>query len=476
MKVETIYSSFFIDEVIQHNVNRNLIRYTLFMKFVMGQTDYLLEREMAEKAYAQSKKIPTGALAAIFSDPTFSYWIYLSSCIQKRIENGEEVPDSDIPYLLGVNSLQAGRGLFYHLKELTRFLFAAAMLSRTNLKGQVVFLEDKFYLPILGIYIPAVNQSGFIEGAFWMEGNRAIFELGGQVFSDFDQALFLAERGVEQINQPQVGVFIQPSVLGSAGKIILDRVDPYLRLAWSTLYKNPDSSGYLHLEAAEMDVEMPVILAAYKLIYDFWPEIEQHISSSIRSVHLVRSPHQDRHMSCTSEQFFGSILTSTGDEYQVAEALVHEYSHNLLNMVILSGEVFDGPIPKEEIHYSPWREDPRHISGVLHAVFVFTNVSELLDRLSKSAPEGSYLTRRKLDNLIRLRMGMAVLKAFPFTKPLGLALISDLGQKVERLERSYQAYDFSASLAVQGSHLNTWLKKNEQLNIPAQVCGLVGLV
>lgn len=475
MQIDTIHSSIFIEEIVQQNVNRNLIRYTLFMKFIMGQTDYLIEREMAKKAYDQSKRIPTGALAAIFSDSTFSYWIYLSSCIQKRIENGEQIPDSDLPYLLGVYNFQLGRGLFYHLIELNRFLFSAAMLSRTDINGQLIFLEEKFYLPVLGIYIPKTCRPGLTDSIFWMEEDRAIFEIGDQVFSDFDQTLFLAERGVKQITQPQMGVFIQPSVLGSGGKILLDRVDPYLRMGWSTLYKNPDGSGYLNIEAGQLEKEVPVISAAYKLLHDFWPEIENNISGTIRSIHLVRSPHPDRHMSCTSEQFFGTILTSTGNEYQLAEALVHEFSHNLLNMVILSGDVFDGAVPKEEIYYSPWREDPRHISGVLHAVFVFTNVAELLDRLSKSSPQDPYLSRRKLDNLIRLKMGMAVLQEFPFIKPLGVALISDLGKKVEHLELSYQSYDLSESLTFQSNHLKTWLKKNDCLQIPTNVIRLVSL-
>ena len=34
MNVETIHSTQFIEEVIQHNVNKNLIRYNLFMKSI----------------------------------------------------------------------------------------------------------------------------------------------------------------------------------------------------------------------------------------------------------------------------------------------------------------------------------------------------------------------------------------------------------------------------------------------------------
>jgi HEXXH motif-containing protein len=475
MNVETIHSTQFIEEVIQHNVNKNLIRYNLFMKSIMGQSEYLLEKELATNAYEQSKRIPIGALAAVFSDPTFSYWIYLSSCIKKRMENGEEIPNSDLPYLVGLSAAQPGKGLFYHLLELNRFLVAASFLARIDIKAQVNFLEDRLYVPILGIYFEGFELATVPEVGFKMEGDRAFFAINGKVYDDFQTVLFSAEKGVSTVSQPQEGVFIQAAILGSNGKILLDRLDPFLRLGWSTLYKNPDGSGYLSINSSEMEEELPVIFKAYGLIQEHWPEIESHVGTSIRTIHLVKSPYVDRHMSCTSEQFFGSILSSTGDEYQLAEAIVHEYSHNLLNMVILSGEIFEGQVPREESYYSPWREDPRPIAGVLHAVFVFVNVSELLERVSNSIPEVSYLNVRKIDNLIRLRTGLMVLKEFPFTRPFAVALVADLEQKISRLEKQYVDYDFSASLALQKAHLEKWHKANKNLTIPEAIIVKLGV-
>jgi hypothetical protein len=468
MQVEEIYSSDFIDEIIQHNVNRNLIRYNLFMKFIMNQTFYPEEKRIAMKVYEQSKKIPSGALAAVFSDPTFSYWIYLSSCLKKRLENGEEIPDTDLPYLVGISNKESGNALKYHLLEINRFLFSAAILSRTDIEGEVLILEDAFYLPILGIYFIPGKKTPFSLASFSMLNDKAVFKIGKRIFDHFEKILFLAEKGLSQFFQND-GIFIQASILGAGGKMIVDRVDPYIRLGWSTLYKNPDGSGYLSLDLDEIKKEMPIFLDAFNLIQDYWPEMASNISTTIRSIHVVKSPHHDRHMSCTSDQFFGSILTSTGDQYQLAEAIVHEYSHNLLNMIIMSGEVFDGPIPKEEIYYSPWRDDPRHISGVLHAVFVFTNVSELLDRLSNAYPDVEYLKIRKIDNLIRLRMGIEILKDYPFNKPFALVLIADLENKISNLENRYKNYDFTSSQILQRNHLEKWIENFGDLNRPKMI-------
>jgi len=430
MNVETIHSTQFIEEVIQHNVNKNLIRYNLFMKSIMGQSEYLLEKEIATSAYEQSKRIPIGALAAVFSDPTFSYWIYLSSCIKKRMENGEEIPNSDLPYLAGLSTAQPGKGLFYHLLELNRFLVAASFLARIDLKAQVNLLEGRFYLPIFGIYFQGFGEATAVEVDFKMQEDRAFFAIDGREYGDFQEVLYLAEKGVSTVSQPQEGVFIQASILGSNGKIILDRLDPFLRLGWSTLYKNPDGSGYLSINSEEMEEELPIVFKAYGLIQDYWPEIESHVGTSIRTIHLVKSPYV---------------------------------------------EIFEGQVPREDVYYSPWREDPRPIAGVLHAVFVFVNVSELLERVSQAIPEVSYLNVRKLDNLIRLRTGLMVLKEFPFTKPFAVALIADLEQKISRLEVQYADYDYSASLALQKTHLDKWLNANKDLGIPESIREKLGV-
>jgi hypothetical protein len=103
------------------------------------------------------------------------------------------------------------------------------------------------------------------------------------------------------------------------------------------------------------------------------------------------------------------------------------------------------------------------------------NVSELLERVSNSIPEVSYLNVRKIDNLIRLRTGLMVLKEFPFTKPFAVALIADLEQKISRLEKQYVDYDYSHSLALQQTHLDKWLNANKNLGVPDSIREKLGI-
>jgi hypothetical protein len=163
-----------------------------------------------------------------------------------------------------------------------------------------------------------------------------------------NEALYSAEKGLTE--RESLGTtLIQPSILGSGGKIIIDRIDPYIRRGWSMIYKNPDGSTYTQLTHNELNHIVPTVSKSFKMIQQYWPEMARNISAAIRKIHIVNSPHADLHLSCSNNCFFGSILVSTGSEYQLSEALVHEYSHNILDVIIASGELFDGEIVSAKI-------------------------------------------------------------------------------------------------------------------------------
>jgi HEXXH motif-containing protein len=57
---------------------------------------------------------------------------------------------------------------------------------------------------------------------------------------------------------------------------------------------------------------------------------------------------------------------------KLAEAIVHEYFHNELFLHQESAELFD---TRDELYYSPWRDDARPLNGLFHGAFVFTAVA-----------------------------------------------------------------------------------------------------
>lgn len=466
MTGKEIHSNRFVQRVNQYNVNKNLIKYNLFMKKIMNLEHHSEEKSLAQKAYDQSKRIPTGALAAIFSDPSFSYWTYLSTCILNRFENNEPIPISDLPYIKGIINKNAKNILRYHLLELNRFLVAASVLSKTDILTVVNILDGGLYIPFLGIFFQLEDTETSAVVRFDMNGDRSTFKLNERSYSDFDNILFKAEQGVNVVTTFADNIYIQPSLKSSGGRAVLDCIDPFFRFGWSNIYKNPDGSRYIELTFEEINETQKSFAEAIQLIEKYWEEMAFQLSITIRTIHAVKSPLKNQHMSCTSEQFFGGILTSLGNKYLLAEAIVHEYSHNLLNAIISSGEIFNGKPPSEEIYYSPWREDPRSISGVLHAVFVFANVLELLQRISKQLPTNGHLKVRKCDIRVKLEKGIQVLNQYNFERPLVNEIITNVENKINEKDIALSESDMNYAIQAQTEHLDNSKKNYPDLIFP----------
>ena len=52
----------------------------------------------------------------------------------------------------------------------------------------------------------------------------------------------------------------------------------------------------------------------------------------------------------------------THPEFAILEAILHEYNHNKINLVIQTETLILSN--KEELYYSPYRPDARHIHGI----------------------------------------------------------------------------------------------------------------
>jgi hypothetical protein len=106
-------------------------------------------------------------------------------------------------------------------------------------------------------------------------------------------------------------------------------------------------------------------------------------------------------------------------------------------------------------------------------VFVFTNVSQLLEKLSQKYPTNHYLTERKLDNLFRLELGIEVLKDFNFSKSLAKILVEELQEEIDLLKSNYAEFDRSILIESQLNHLRKWVDKHSGLPLPQFLQGFI---
>lgn len=160
--------------------------------------------------------------------------------------------------------------------------------------------------------------------------------------------------------------------------------------------------------------------------------LHQSLSSLIDSIVPIKSPESDlkdkvNHSSSFSlSNHIGAIFLSFLDNQAwFLETLVHEFAHNLLNILMLSCSLI---ADQEKVFYSPWKEKPRPAYGLLHALFAFTHVESLLTKLLPSADPHSkaFIESRLLTNSHQLKLA--------FDQPL-LNSLTNKGKKVYEILR-----------------------------------------
>jgi hypothetical protein len=142
-------------------------------------------------------------------------------------------------------------------------------------------------------------------------------------------------------------------------------------------------------------------------------------------------PRKDRleySVSFSEEKNIGTIFVSfmTNDIW-LSETIVHEFAHNLLNVLMLSNNLIEN---KKSVFYSPWKEKPRPAHGLLHALFSFSYAANFMGNLLSFAdsPSQKFIENRLIMHVHRLK--------FAFDEPLEESL-TDEGKKVYHIIKSY---------------------------------------
>lgn len=168
------------------------------------------------------------------------------------------------------------------------------------------------------------------------------------------------------------------------------------------------------------------------------------LSSTIRGLLRVVVPMKSPKFgvpSSSSNTVPGAVwLTEHSDPEILAEQLTHECTHALLFLCqevdpILDPEVY-GDGWSQPLMYSPWRDDPRPLAGLLHGAVVFLRVALFHER---RAPD-SFISRRRLAALApQLAIAAELLEGVRFTD-VGRAFISRLLECIKRIVESSELY------------------------------------
>jgi HEXXH motif-containing protein len=241
----------------------------------------------------------------------------------------------------------------------------------------------------------------------------------------------------------------------SSAKVLLTR-DPGLL-----------ESGYIEQVSGEDQaaaVQFPqAVSRALLLIADAAPELADRISATISWYVAIDTADPQVHCSFTSPQLKGVIfLSHTEIDLVLAEAIVHEFGHTELNTV-MDTETLSCEDAAERF-YSPWRTDPRPLSGLIHALYVFSGVLEFLGQVAARpalSRHWAYAQAERATIFHRLRIGLMQVPDEKLTA-LGREIVRDIRQRVMRQRNELRA----GSREVPGhiyKHLEAWRAEHPEL-------------
>lgn len=141
----------------------------------------------------------------------------------------------------------------------------------------------------------------------------------------------------------------------------------------------------------------------------------------------------ERHLSASYQEAIGSVYVSLHPSaVTMAEALIHEFSHNKLHALLEQGPLLHNAW--SPLYSSPVRPDPRPLHGVLLAVHAFLPVAAMLESMLSS---GTGEIEARLRQVARGNHEAAeTLRAHARPTALGEPLLAE----IERLDARFRAW------------------------------------
>lgn len=200
----------------------------------------------------------------------------------------------------------------------------------------------------------------------------------------------------------------------------IDDVDPY----WSS-FGLPTAA---RLTAGELDVWQDQLDGAWRLLAERHGHRLATMAAAIRCLVPVEQAGRVGGVSASSVDAPGAIaLTEPVSPVRLAATLIHESQHHRLATLHDLKPLHE--TPPRRLHYSPWRNDPRPISGVVHALMAFTGVADFWWR-ERTGPASELEYARHVRQL-RVAHGLAA--GSPELTPLGAAVVDALGDTIDEL-------------------------------------------
>lgn len=211
----------------------------------------------------------------------------------------------------------------------------------------------------------------------------------------------------------------------------IHRDDPLLRLPFGKPIEFLPFHGPATVSARS------AVETALNLIGDYDNTLLDELRTLCTDIQLVRdlSAPPDRTVSFSDDSVPGALYVAPAAGRadlglaDLADSIIHEHRHQKLYLL---SRTVDLVAADEPFVRSPWRDEPRPPSGVLHAVFVFTELKAFWEWIAHVGPISDRARADREVSVItdRLGEGIAILRGTALT-PAGRKLLTVLAIRAE---------------------------------------------
>jgi HEXXH motif-containing protein len=188
--------------------------------------------------------------------------------------------------------------------------------------------------------------------------------------------------------------------------------------------------------------QIPLIRQALALVERHQPDTLRQLGELIKVIALKPPLSGDYSNLSLSDLPGAFVLSAVPEPYWIADSLIHEFFHNRLFFITEEEPIFSEPEPDEDADepgafYSPWRSDLRPLSGLLHALYVYTGVCKFWFSVWQSGEtDGSrraYVEDQAVRWMYAIRIGAHQLRTRARFTEFGASLFKEMEKEAESL-------------------------------------------
>lgn len=342
-----------------NRINVNIAELVYLSKKLIGTN------EDFSSYYNLIKKLPEAVFHDLWSTPEAYLWSKVTwDLVHSDTKNSEFLKE-----YLKWNKKTIKQQITMQIEKLALFALSGYIISRKNIKfPKLISIPKQGSLPSLQISWSSdkvIKIAGFID-------NKLIIKVDKK-----DLKLDIFDLKKDKQTNP---FFLQPNVTDSL--ITID--------IWSECAQL-DFVGMEWIERINSNFKIKNftdnLYESTKIIKRFNIEIYNEILLLIKKIVPLKVISSAVPSSSNSTMQGIIFCTYVKDPLLISEMLIHECSHNKLFLLQEVDPVLDPKIHGDgwtiEKYYSPWRSDPRPLNGILHGLFVFSEVIKFWNYIIK---------------------------------------------------------------------------------------------